>query len=136
MTDNTFTIELTKWQVDTVKWLLGCPLFNEESVASLAWDWDIPEDEASELMAAAKAAKLTGTVLTVPRNAIVLDYMHNYCEQLESMNTNEGFEERLAKGDTHQQARCKMMATNKAVKAVARKLLAAIEEINAANEKH
>jgi hypothetical protein len=120
----TIKIELTKPQVDSAKWLLGCPLFSETDAASLSHDWDVTIEQAELVISAAKLAKLEGQVLTIPQEGSVINYLHEYVEQLEDMSGNEYLDELIGKGIPHREAQCKVNAAVQSVESLKRKIAA------------
>ena len=114
-------IGLTAAQVDSADWLLGCPLFDEDA-ESLAHNWDETPERAAEIVAAAKQAKRDGLTLTLPIDHEVIEYLHQYAEQLADMRANEYLDELVGKGIPHRDAQCKVNAAVRSVESLAEKI--------------
>ena len=114
-------IGLTAAQVDSADWLLGCPLFDEDA-ESLAHNWDETPERAAEIVAAAKQAKRDGLTLTLPIDHEVIEYLHQYAEQLADMSANEYLDELVGKGIPHREAQCKVNAAVWSVESLAEKI--------------
>jgi hypothetical protein len=118
---NEIKIALTERQVDAANWLLGCPLFGEDS-QSLAHGWDINDERAADLVAAAKLARVDGLTLILPKCPEIVEYLHEYAEQLADMDSHEYLDELIAKGVPHRKAQCKANAAAKSTSALAEKI--------------
>ena len=114
-------IGLTAAQVDSADWLLGCPLFSEDA-ESLAHGWDETPERAAAIVAAAKQVKLEGRTLTLPHEHDVIEYLHQYAEQLADMSAKEYLDELVGKGIPHREAQCKVNAAVRSAESLAEKL--------------
>ena len=114
-------IGLTAAQVDSADWLLSCPLFDEDA-ESLAHNWDETPERAAVIVAVAKQAKRDGLTLTLPSDRQVIEYLHQYAEQLADMSANEYLDELVGKGIPHREAQCKVNAAVRSVESLAEKI--------------
>ena len=114
-------IGLTARQVESADWLLGCPVFAEDA-ESLAYNWDETPARAAAIVSAAKQARRKGLTLTLPSNREVIEYLHEYAEQLADMSAHEYFDELVGKGIPHQSAQCKVNAAVRSAQSLADKI--------------
>lgn len=116
-------IGLTAAQVDSADWLLGCPLFDEDT-ESLAHGWDETPENAARIVAAAALCRREGNMLRLPKDKDVLEYLHQYAEQLADMGADEYLDELISKGIPHREAQCKVNAAVRSVESLADKIAA------------
>lgn len=114
-------IGLTAAQVESADWLLGCPLFNEDA-ESLAHNWDETPERAAAIVAAAKQVKRDGRTLTLPSDHDVIEYLHEYADQLADMSGSEYLDELLGKGVPHREAQCKVNTAVRSAESLAEKI--------------
>jgi hypothetical protein len=114
-------IGLTAAQVDSADWLLGCPLFYD-AAESLAHNWDETPERAAAIVAAAKQVKRDGRTLTLPNDHEVIEYLHQYAEQLADMSAKEYLDELVGKGIPHREAQCKVNAAVRSAESLAEKI--------------
>ena len=116
-------IGLTAAQVDSAKWLLGCPLFCDYSdAAEVEHAWDETPERAAAILAAAKRCKVDGNTLTLDPDREVLEYVHEYAEQLADMSAKEYLDELLSKGLADNVAQCKVNAAVRSAESLAEKI--------------
>jgi hypothetical protein len=116
-------IELTKAQIDSADWLLGCPVFGE-TAEDIAHGWDETPENAARIVAAAAECKREGNTLTLTSDREILEYLHDYAENLADMSAKEYIDDLLVQGFDHRQAQCKANAAVRSVESLANKIAA------------
>lgn len=121
-------IHLSRKQVESAQWMMGCPLFqNNETAEELAFSWDVSLDVAKIVVANVPKVKIEDHSLKLPHDRHIIKYLIGYAEQLVSTSGNEYLDELLGKNVEHREAVLKANAAVQSADALMGKLKEALK---------